>query len=123
MYLIQVGRYHINLDYLISDKCYDERFAPSEPEIPIGGILVTLERGERLVLSGPDADLYRRHVNSVSSPDPGDEQPYGHGKHVDPRTDDPPAPPHLVDPDAIAESNEPDPLPPPGPVKRRKRGG
>ncbi len=99
---------------MINDKSYDERFAPAEPEIPVGGVMVTLERGERIVLSGPDADLYRRHVNSVSSPDPGDEDDpmYGKGKHVDP----PLAPPHISDPNPIGDL-------PPGPVKRRKRRG
>lgn len=97
MLLIRVGRRRINLEYLIEDEEGDG--TPESSHIPMGGVLVTLQRGKEFVLVGPEADSYRRQVEPYVLGDPGDtlfasvahhvpssRQPAGEGGGVAPGT-------------------------------------
>jgi hypothetical protein len=65
MYLIQVGRRRLNLEYVIMDEEGDG------DDIPAGVVRVTMLRGRQFELSGSEADLYRRHIGGLLAPEPG----------------------------------------------------
>ncbi len=73
MHLIKVGRRRLNIDYLIMDEEWDG--TDDTQNIPTGGAQVTMKHGLTFTLNAADAEVYRRQIALLVTPDCGPELP------------------------------------------------